>query len=90
MVIVPFWSKLFSITAIKALPAASADPLRVWTNFVTPSSLNLIFALLAWKSVQFEQEDISLYVSWLGIQTSKSYVLAAENPKSPVHNSTTW
>ena len=34
----------------------------------------------------FEQEEISRYTPWLGIQTSISYVLAEPNPISPVHN----
>src|SRR5690606_41696606 len=42
----------------------------------------------AWKSVQFEHEEISRYVCCEGSQTSRSNVLAAEKPMSPVHSST--
>src|SRR3989339_1294414 len=54
-----------------------------------PALLNLVFILLAWKSQQLEHEDISLKQFSEGIQTSRSYVLHAENPMSPVQSSTT-
>ena len=41
---------------------------------------------LAWKLVQLEHDEISLYELYDGNHTSRSYVLAALNPISPVHN----
>ncbi len=49
----------------------------------------MILARRAWKSSKFEHEEISLYSLYDGNHTSISYVLAAENPISPVHNSIT-
>ena len=83
-------SYLFSNIAINVLPTASAEPLIVWAKFLPFSPLTFIFALLAWKSLKLEQDDISLYLFWLGIQTSISKVLHDEKPISPVHNSMTW
>ena len=53
-------SKLFSITAISALPAANADPLIVWAKTLSFPSLSRIFPLLAWKSKKLEHDEISL------------------------------
>ena len=83
-------SYLFSKSAMSVLPTAKPEPLMVWAKYLPFLDLILIFERLAWKSLKFEHEDISLYLFWLGIQTSISNVLHDENPISPAHNCTTW
>ena len=48
--------------AANVRPTAKPLPFNVWTNsgLEAASRLNLIFARRAWKSVQLEQELISL------------------------------
>ena len=45
-----------------------------------------MFARRAWNASVLLQDEISRYIFWLGSQTSTSYVFAAANPVSPVHN----
>ena len=68
-------------------PTASPEPLRVWANsaFAPWPRRKRMEARRAWKSPKFEQDEISRYAFWPGSQTSRSYVLAAPNPMSPVH-----
>ena len=75
---------------MRVLPTANPEPLIVWTKCLASFVLYLIFDLLAWKSEKLEQDEISLYLFWLGIHTSISKVFDEEKPRSPVHNSTIW
>ena len=76
-------------TMVRAM--AMDVPLRVWRYWLLPSlSLYRIWARRAWKSVQFEQEVSSRNFSWVGIQTSMSYFLAAGAPRSPAAMFNTW
>src|SRR5258705_72801 len=81
----------FSRIATRGRPTARPGPLSVWTNsgFAFGVGLYRILARRAWKSSKLEQEEISRKASWLGSQTSRSYVLAAEKPMSQVARQTT-
>ena len=78
--------------AIIVLPIAKPEPLSVCKKSIlfVSLSLNLAFILLAWKSPQLEQDEISLYIPFPkfcpGSQTSRSNVFLAEKPTSPEHN----
>src|SRR5882724_4878283 len=83
-----FWK--FSSTATRVRPTASPDPLSVWTSSFLPCAfLNRVCMRRAWKASQFETELISRYMFCAGTQTSRSKVLLAPLPMSPVESRTT-
>src|SRR5512135_763589 len=72
--------------AIIVRGSANPDPFSVWTYsvFAPASRRKRMFERRAWKSPTFEHDDTSSHSLQPGAHSSRSYVLRAPKPMSPV------